>query len=267
MINFPVAGGTSGHLIGAVLAAVLLGPSAAVIVISAVLIVQCLMFADGGISALGANIFNMGVHRRGRRVGDLPRGQPRGQRAVRTRAGGRVRRLVQHGPGLHRLRRGAGGLSHRSAGRWPCPPWRASTCSSASAKGSSRPWCWWPSPAPARSCSQPDSAAEPRRSYGAVVAYGGLIALGLALFVSPFASRWPDGLDRTAEVLGFKEKAVGPDGSGADAGLRDARVPLEHPRHVPRRRRRARSSCSPSRGCWLARWCPTGRSASPRGVP
>ncbi|MCJ7440339.1 MAG: energy-coupling factor ABC transporter permease, partial [Thermoanaerobaculaceae bacterium] len=52
MINFPVAGGTSGHLIGAVLAAVLLGPSAAVIVISAVLIVQCLMFADGGISAL-----------------------------------------------------------------------------------------------------------------------------------------------------------------------------------------------------------------------
>src|SRR4030066_1875822 len=47
MLNFPVAGGTSGHLIGAVLAAVLLGPSAAVIVLSAVLIVQCLVFADG----------------------------------------------------------------------------------------------------------------------------------------------------------------------------------------------------------------------------
>ncbi|HNX49185.1 MAG TPA: energy-coupling factor ABC transporter permease, partial [Thermoanaerobaculaceae bacterium] len=61
MVNFPVAGGTSGHLIGAVLAAVLLGPSAGVVVISAVLIVQCLMFADGGISALGANILNMGV--------------------------------------------------------------------------------------------------------------------------------------------------------------------------------------------------------------
>ena len=54
MINFPVAGGTSGHLVGGVLAAVLLGPSAAVIVLSAVLIVQCLMFADGGLSALGA---------------------------------------------------------------------------------------------------------------------------------------------------------------------------------------------------------------------
>ena len=61
MINFPVAGGTSGHLIGAVLTAALLGPSAAVVVISAVLIVQCLMFADGGLSALGANVFNMGV--------------------------------------------------------------------------------------------------------------------------------------------------------------------------------------------------------------
>jgi len=59
MLNFPVAGGTSGHLLGGVLAAVLLGPYAASIVISSVLIVQCLLFQDGGLSALGANIFNM----------------------------------------------------------------------------------------------------------------------------------------------------------------------------------------------------------------
>jgi cobalt/nickel transport system permease protein len=57
---------------------------------------------------------------------------------------------------------------------------------------------------------QPDEATEPRRSYGAVVAYGGLIALGLALFVSPLASRWPDGLERAAEALGFKAKAAAP---------------------------------------------------------
>ena len=57
MLNFPVAGGTSGHLIGAVLAAALLGPSAAVVVISAVLIVQCFVFADGGVTAL-APIFS-----------------------------------------------------------------------------------------------------------------------------------------------------------------------------------------------------------------
>src|SRR5512142_1314369 len=61
MLNFPVAGGTSGHLIGAVLAAVLLGPSAAIVVMSAVVILQCFMFTDGGLTALGANLFNMAL--------------------------------------------------------------------------------------------------------------------------------------------------------------------------------------------------------------
>ena len=59
MLNFPIIGGTSGHLLGGVLAAVLLGPYAGAIVISLVLIVQCLVFQDGGLTALGANIFNM----------------------------------------------------------------------------------------------------------------------------------------------------------------------------------------------------------------
>lgn len=61
MLNFPVAGGTSGHMIGAALVAILLGPWAAVIIMSAVLIAQCLIFQDGGLLALGANIFNMGI--------------------------------------------------------------------------------------------------------------------------------------------------------------------------------------------------------------
>lgn len=61
MFNFPVLGGTSGHLLGGVLAAVVLGPSAASIVISLVLVVQCLIFQDGGLTALGANIFNMAI--------------------------------------------------------------------------------------------------------------------------------------------------------------------------------------------------------------
>jgi cobalt/nickel transport system permease protein len=61
MVNFPVAGGTSGHLIGGTLVAALLGPSAAVVVVTAVLIVQCFLFADGGVMALGANIFNMAI--------------------------------------------------------------------------------------------------------------------------------------------------------------------------------------------------------------
>lgn len=61
MINFPVWGGTTGHLVGAALATVLLGPYAAVIVISVILIIQCFVFGDGGLTALGLNIMNMAV--------------------------------------------------------------------------------------------------------------------------------------------------------------------------------------------------------------
>ena len=61
MLNFAVTGGTSGHLMGAALATILLGPWAAILVMTAVVGIQALIFQDGGILALGANIFNMGV--------------------------------------------------------------------------------------------------------------------------------------------------------------------------------------------------------------
>jgi cobalt/nickel transport system permease protein len=61
MINFPIAGATSGHLGGAALASILFGPSIGMLVMATVVIIQCLFFQDGGITALGANIFNMGV--------------------------------------------------------------------------------------------------------------------------------------------------------------------------------------------------------------
>jgi cobalt/nickel transport system permease protein len=61
MLNFPVAGGTSGHFLGATLAAVLLGPWIACLVMAVVIATQALAFADGGVSALGANVVNMGV--------------------------------------------------------------------------------------------------------------------------------------------------------------------------------------------------------------
>jgi cobalt/nickel transport system permease protein len=61
MLNFPVAAGTSGHLLGGVLATVLVGPWLGVICITLVLAVQALFFADGGLSALGLNVLNMAI--------------------------------------------------------------------------------------------------------------------------------------------------------------------------------------------------------------
>jgi cobalt/nickel transport system permease protein len=61
MLNFPVAGGTSGHLLGGALAAILVGPSVGAVCVSVVLLVQALLFADGGLSALGLNIVNMAL--------------------------------------------------------------------------------------------------------------------------------------------------------------------------------------------------------------
>jgi cobalt/nickel transport system permease protein len=224
MINFPVAGGTSGHLIGAVLAAVLLGPSAAVIVISAVLIVQCLMFADGGITALGANIFNMAV------VGGV--GGWAIYYLVSRAVKGLFGRVVAAAfaawcSTVMASVACAGELAVSRTARWAVAlPAMAGvhmligigegliTALVLSAIARARP-----------ELVEPDTATEPRRSYGAVTAYGVVIALGLALFVSPLASRWPDGLDRTAELLGFKEKAVTP---LVQAPMPDYEIPGSH---------------------------------------
>jgi cobalt/nickel transport system permease protein len=61
MINFPVAGGTSGHFLGGALAAIVLGPWAGMLVMTAVIGLQALLFQDGGLLVMGANIFNMGL--------------------------------------------------------------------------------------------------------------------------------------------------------------------------------------------------------------
>jgi cobalt/nickel transport system permease protein len=61
MINFPVGPGTSGHLVGGTLLAITLGPAPAAVVMTAILAIQALVFQDGGILALGANVFNMAI--------------------------------------------------------------------------------------------------------------------------------------------------------------------------------------------------------------
>ena len=143
MLNFPVAGGTSGHFLGAALAAVLLGPWLASLVLAVVLVVQAFVFADGGMTALGANVFNMGViggvvvgglmlaarralpdHARGaarrHRRRRLARGHGR-RRRLRGRARSLRHRPARHGPARdarrprrHRRRRGG---DHRRRGQ------------------------------------------------------------------------------------------------------------------------------------------------------
>ena len=61
MLNFPVAAGTSGHLLGGCLAAILVGPYAGAVAVAVVLLVQALLFADGGLTAIGLNVINMSL--------------------------------------------------------------------------------------------------------------------------------------------------------------------------------------------------------------
>ena len=79
MINFPVGIGTSGHLVGGALLACTLGPAAASVVMTAILAIQALVFQDGGILALGANVINMAVAGRARRLSAVSTSGARGR--------------------------------------------------------------------------------------------------------------------------------------------------------------------------------------------
>jgi cobalt/nickel transport system permease protein len=209
MLNFPVAGGTSGHVLGAVLASVLLGPSAAIVVMTAVLLVQCLLFADGGVLALGANVFNMAV---AAVVG--------GYAVFRS-----VSRVLPDRRGL---------LLSAAFASW-CSTVLASICCAAELASSGlAPWSLvFPAMASVHMLigvgealitslvlvaimrARPDlvdtaaTPAEPRPSR--LLAACGLAAVfGLLLFAAPFASSWPDGLERVAEMLGFAARSTAP---------------------------------------------------------
>ena len=119
MLNFPVAGGTSGHFLGAALAAILLGPWLACLALAVVLGVQAFVFADGGLTALGANVFNMGVAGAlARRRADARREQARAEADPADR---RRRRLARGDDrrGADRARAGAGPAPCRSAPSCP----------------------------------------------------------------------------------------------------------------------------------------------------
>jgi cobalt/nickel transport system permease protein len=231
MLNFPVAGGTSGHLLGGVLVAVLLGPGAGVVVVASVLIVQCLLFADGGLLSLGANILNMAI------VDSVG-----GYAAYRV-----VARLV---PG----RRGQ--LAGIAFGAWAGAVIASVVCAGELfVSGTVPAHIVFPAmvnvhiliglgeaiittlaivvvmknrpdliDAPQSSVLELTGAEQRGADLKSFVVYGLLIALALALFVSPFASKWPDGLDRVSEQLGFSERAAAP----IKSPLADYKVPGFH---------------------------------------
>jgi cobalt/nickel transport system permease protein len=207
MLNFPVAGGTSGHLLGGVLAAELLGPGAAAIVIASVLLVQSLLFSDGGVLALGANIFNMAF------IGAVG-------------GGGIYQLLRKFLPGLR------GQITAVFFAAWCSTMLASLACAGELAlSGTLSPHLVFPAMlgihaviglgeglitalvilAIAR--TRPDlldnNMPEGRRAAGwEFLVFGLVIALGLAVFVSPYACSWPDGLDKVAEHFGFKTRAT-----------------------------------------------------------
>jgi len=210
MLNFPVAGGTSGHFVGGVFVAVLLGPSAAVVVITVVLLVQCFLFADGGVFAIGANIFNMAI--------------------VSPIVGYSVYRIVS---GI--LPKRYGNLVAIGVASWVSTVVAAICCTGELVWSGTVPWSiGFPAMAgihmligfgeglitmlvyAAIMRTRPDlvrpedSGIIPGvvRPITNILIYGFLIIFGLALFVSPFASRWPDGLEKVAAMFGFASRAL-----------------------------------------------------------
>lgn len=216
MVNFPVLGGTSGHLIGSALVTALLGAPAAVLVLSCVLIAQAFLFADGGVMALGANLFNMAIL--------AP--------AVSAACISLVRRLV---PGEH------GRVAAVAFAGWASTLAAAISCAGQLAWSGTVSWTLgFPAMAGIHALiglgeglisavvlagvlrKRPellDRAAVSGTS-GSLL-YALLAGLGVAVFAAPFACGWPDGLEAVAARLGFEYKAV----EGGPAWFSDYRFP------------------------------------------
>ena len=207
MVNFPIPGGTSGHLAGGVLAAVLLGPAAASMALTTVLAVQCLLFQDGGITAFGANVVNLAL--------------------IGVWGGHAVRRVLRRC-----WRTEVGGLVAAGVAAWASVMMAAAGCSIALATAGV---------APLRLVAvtmltthavigvgeavittgvlgfvvkvRPDlvqesgPASPSTTSLKTILVSGLLAAAGVAVLLAPLASSFPDGLESAAARLGFAERA------------------------------------------------------------
>jgi cobalt/nickel transport system permease protein len=194
-------------LVGGALVAALLGPGAAVVVVTTVLMVQCFLFADGGVTALGANIFNMGI--------------------INSVAGYTLyRSLSAVLPGVR------GRVTALAFAGWAATVLAAISCAGQLAWSGTIPWSvGFPAMAGVHMLigvgeglisalvflaiqrTRPEliAAADPpngSRRLGELLGYGSLITLGVAVFVAPFACPWPDGLEVVAAKWGTPARGV-----------------------------------------------------------
>ncbi len=207
MLNFPVIGGTSGHLIGSVLAAVLLGPNAAILIMTTVLVVQCFLFADGGVLSLGANILNMGI------IGTLV-----GYSIYRSLA-----KLIPTDRGK---------LVAIAFASWCSTVLASIFCAGELAWAGIASWqIAFPAMTNIHMIIGLGEALITTIVYTAILKtkpeflhesftenlslssreifiYGVIVVLGLLIFVSPFVSELPDGLETVASQIGFDHRAV-----------------------------------------------------------
>jgi cobalt/nickel transport system permease protein len=202
MINFPVLGGTSGHLLGGALAAITLGPWAGIVVMTAVVSVQALLFQDGGLLALGANIFNMAIITTLIGYGVYQLAARRAERTRLAAAGVAAWLTVMAGAFLTALQVG---LSGRSSLGVILPVMLGVHALIGIGEGvitvAALSFIFR---------TRPDllQAGQPAGGRGWIVG-GALASLAVVLF-APLASAHPDGLERVAADLGFLGTAQDP---------------------------------------------------------
>ena len=233
MVNFPVGPLVSGHLLGGVLASVLLGPWAGAVVIAAVLLVQCFMFADGGATALGANFVNMGLIGA---VGGYAIYAPirrviRGNKGVLIAAMAAAWFSVLLASGACAIELAASGHGDRflTILAWMALVHAIIGLGEALITGAvvrfllvRRPDLF----------DEPDLSGEryyAAKNWGQSMIGGLAVALAIAVFLAPFAYDRPDGLSYVGEKLGFLREDPSPE---IPAPLPDYQLPIAGAAHV-----------------------------------
>jgi len=209
MVNFPLIGlPASGHLMGGVLAAALLGPWGGALALTAVLFVQCLVFGDGGLTALGANVINMALigSTLGYFVFDGLRRVIGGNRGTIVAAVIASWLMVAVSALAFSLEMSAGGdFPFTTLATWMLLFHAVIGLGEACITGLAIAWIVRVRPELIYGGQQTLSPATPARY---LTAAGLSLALAVAVFAAPFASQWDDGLEAVADRVGFADRAV-----------------------------------------------------------